>query len=51
MLTMYLRRSDYDWVEEVMLARGRELLLPPPEDMDEYDFYLAELKTACSLDD
>ncbi|NLK25402.1 MAG: DEAD/DEAH box helicase [Euryarchaeota archaeon] len=51
MLTMYLRRSDYDWVEEVMLARGQELLLPPPEDMDEYDFYLAELKTACSLDD
>jgi len=51
MMTMYLKRSDYEWVEQVLLTREEDLLLPPPEDMDEFDFYLAELKTACSLDD
>lgn len=51
MMTMYLKRSDYAWVEEVLLTREEDLLLPPPEDLDEFDFYLAELKTACSLDD
>lgn len=51
MLTMYLRRSDYVWVEEVYATREDELLLPPPDDLDEFDFYLAEIKTACSLDD
>jgi len=51
MMTMYLKRSDYQWVEQVLLNREEELLLKPPEDLDQYDFYLAELKTACSLDD
>lgn len=51
MLTMYLKRSDYDWVEEVYLLREGDLLIPPPEDLNEREFYLAELKTACSLDD
>lgn len=51
MLTMYLKRTDYEWVEEVYALREGELLLPPPDDMDEFDFYLAELKTACSIDD
>lgn len=51
MLTMYLKRSDYAWVEEVFLTREEDLLLPPPEDLDEYEFYLSELKTACSLED
>jgi helicase len=51
MMTMYLKRSDYQWVEEVLLAREQELLLKPPENLDQYDFYLAEVKTACSLDD
>lgn len=50
MLTMYLKRSDYEWVEEVYATREGELLLPPG-DLDEFDFYLAELKTACSIDD
>ncbi len=51
MLTMYLKRSDYEWVEEVYVTRESELLLPPPDDMDEFDFYLSEIKTACSIDD
>ncbi|OPX67067.1 MAG: putative ski2-type helicase [Methanomassiliicoccales archaeon PtaB.Bin215] len=51
MMTMYLKRSDYQWVEEVLLQREEDLLIEPPEDLTELDFYLAELKTACSLDD
>ncbi len=51
MMTMYLKRSDYEWVEETYALRESELLLPPPDDLDEFDFYLAELKTACSIDD
>jgi len=51
MMTMYLKRSDYEWVEEVLLLREKDLLIEPPEDLTELDFYLAELKTACSLDD
>jgi helicase len=51
MLTMYLKRSDYEWVEQLLVSREGDLLIKPPEDLDEYEFYLAELKTACSLDD
>jgi helicase len=51
MMTMYLKRSDYQWVEELLLTREDDLLIKPPEDLDQYEFYLAELKTACSLDD
>ncbi|MBI0583525.1 MAG: DEAD/DEAH box helicase [Methanomassiliicoccus sp.] len=51
MMTMYLRRADYEWVEQVLLLRENDMLLKPPEDLDQYEFYLAELKTACSLDD
>jgi len=51
MMTMYLKRSDYEWVEEVLLLREEDLLIDPPEDLTEMDFYLAEVKTACSLDD
>ena len=48
---MYMKRADYEWVEQLVLAREEDLLIAPPEDLDEYEFYLAELKTACSLDD
>ncbi len=51
MMTMYLKRSDYEWVEQLLLAREEDMLIKPPEDLDEYEFYLAELKTACALDD
>ncbi len=50
-MTMYLKRADYEWVEQVMMTREEDLLLKPPEDLDQYEFYLSELKTACCLDD
>jgi helicase len=51
MLTMYLRRNDYEWLAEMAAEREEELLLPPPEDEGEYDFFLSEMKTACALED
>jgi helicase len=51
MLSMYLRRNDYDRVEEVLLTRGEEMLLPIPDDLTEYEFYLSDLKTALLLED
>ncbi len=51
MLSMYMKRGDYSWVEEVLMTREDDLLIPPPKDLTEYEFYLSEIKTACSLDD
>jgi len=51
MLPLYLRRTDGDWLEGKVLERGPELLLPIPADLGEYEFFLAEVKTACVLDD
>jgi helicase len=51
MLPLYLRRSDNDWLETKVVEKGPELLLPIPADLGEYEFFLAEIKTACVLDD
>jgi helicase len=51
MLSMYLRRGDYERVDEVVLSRGEELLLPVPDDLTEYEFFLSDLKTALLLED
>lgn len=51
MLNMYLRRGEYEVMEEVLMLRGGELLLPPPEDLTEYEFFLSELKTASALEE
>lgn len=51
MLPLYLRRSDNDWLETKVVEKGQELLLPIPADLGEYEFFLAEMKTACVLDD
>ena len=51
MLPLYLRRTDNDWLEGKVMERGPELLLPIPADLGEYEFFLAEVKTACVLDD
>ncbi|MBC7107185.1 MAG: DEAD/DEAH box helicase [Methanomassiliicoccales archaeon] len=48
---MYLRRGEYEVIEEVYSLRKNELLLPAPEDLTEYEFYLSELKTACALEE
>jgi helicase len=51
MLPLYLRRSDNDWLETKVVEKGAEILLPIPADLGEYEFFLAEVKTACVLDD
>jgi helicase len=51
MLPLYLRRSDNDWLETKVVEKGADLLLPIPADLGEYEFFLAEVKTACVLDD
>ncbi len=45
MSTLYLGRKDYEWVEEK--AAAEELLL----ETEDYDFLLAEVKTASLLED
>lgn len=51
MLSMYLRRGDYERMEELVTLRGEELLLRPPDDLTDYEFYLSDLKTAMVLED
>ncbi len=51
MLPLYLRRSDNDWLETKVVEKGADLLLPIPADLGEYEFFLAEVKTACVIDD
>ena len=51
MLPLYLRRTDYDWLEGKVALYAENLLLPVPSDLTEYEFFLAEVKTACVLDD
>lgn len=46
---MYLRRGDRDWLDEFVEQRRSELLIPPPEDPDDYELYLSELKAAALL--
>ncbi|MDD1769325.1 MAG: helix-hairpin-helix domain-containing protein, partial [Methanomassiliicoccales archaeon] len=35
----------------ILMRRSGELLLPAPEDLTEYEFFLSELKTACALEE
>lgn len=51
MLALYLRRSDYDWLERKVVELEKELILPMPTDLGQYDFFLGEVKTALVLDD
>ncbi len=51
MLSMYLRRGEYEKMEEVLMAREEEMLLEPPEDLTDYEFFLSDLKTAIVLED
>ena len=51
MTLMYLRRSDYEWVEEFLDERRDELLLEPPTDLGRYELFLSELKTAKLVSD
>lgn len=51
MTLMYLRRSDYEWVEEFLDERRDDLLLEPPTDLGRYELFLSEVKTAKLVDD
>lgn len=51
MKLMYLRRSDYDWVEEFMEEMRERLLIEPPSDLGRYELYLSEIKTAKLIHD
>jgi helicase len=46
---LYLRKGDKEWLDEIVEKREGELAGPPPEDPDEYEFYLASLKVALML--
>ncbi len=51
MPVMYLRQSDYGWIEEFESEASDQLLIEPPSDLTKYEFFLAELKTAKLLHD
>ncbi|MEM0023147.1 MAG: DEAD/DEAH box helicase [Thermofilaceae archaeon] len=46
---MYLRKGDREWLEEFVEQKVSDLLVPPPEDPDEYEMFLAEVKVATLL--
>lgn len=50
MYTLYLRKKDYDWIEETVEGMKDKFLLPIPEDI-EYEFFLSEVKTALLIND
>jgi helicase len=52
MKTMFIKRNDREWLEDLVMKREGELVFDPPEDDEtEYEFFLAEVKTATILDD
>lgn len=51
MQQLYLRGSDYEWVEEFTSEVRDQLLIDPPDDLGRYDFFLSEVKTAKLLND
>jgi helicase len=51
MLTLFLKRDDFDNLTEVMLERKEEMLFTVPDmETPDYEYFLAELKTALVLD-
>lgn len=48
---LYLRQSDYEWIEEYENENETALLIPPPQDLAKYEIFLAEIKTAKLLND
>jgi helicase len=48
---LYLRQSDYDWIEEFESSVSENLLIEPPSDLARYEIFLAEVKTAKLLSD
>ncbi len=48
---MYLRKGDMSWLDVVAEKARPELIEPPPDDPGEYEWFLADLKLACLLQD
>ena len=48
---LYLRQSDYAWIEDFESEVNGQLLVDPPSDLTKYEFFLAEIKTAKLLND
>jgi len=48
---MYLRKGDITWLDAVAEKARPELIIPPPDDPGEYEWFLADLKLACLLQD
>ncbi len=46
---LYIRRGEREWLDELLRLRANELAFPPPEDPDDYEMYLSELKVAAML--
>jgi helicase len=46
MRLLYLRQSDYEWIDEYLDSVKDELLIEPPSDLARYEIYLSEVKTA-----
>ena len=51
MQVLYLRQSDYQWVEEYYDEKKDRMLVEPPDDLSQYEFFLSEVKTARMIDD
>ena len=48
---LYLRQSDYEWIEEYESEKDEQLLIEPPSDLSRYEIFLSEVKTAKLIDD
>ena len=48
---LYLRQSDYSWIEEFESEVNEQLLIEPPSDLGKYEIFLSEVKTAKLLSD
>lgn len=48
MYSLYMRKNDYDWVEELVRVHESGFLFPIPSG-EEYEYFLSEVKTAALL--
>jgi helicase len=49
-LKLYLGRGDYGWVTAKVMESEKDFLAPVPKDENEFDWFLAEVKTAVLLE-
>lgn len=48
-MSLYLRKKDTEWIERRLEGMEGRFLLSPPEEEDEYQFFLSDFKVACML--